>query len=175
MTITYYKYGQPFPFQGPPKFTQIGIFGLKIYHLATLHRAGKVAKMYSLTARKKKTFKVIRKSSLHLHKNESKDFSVFSSSDRRPSFIWGAGPGSATPCASPPPPRPSIFPDYSFWVHLPVNWDDWHLLAHAMASDFSVAWKFLSKTTIGFWSQIKLHACRGYFFAMSPDLSVTRQ
>jgi hypothetical protein len=27
---------QPFPFQGPQKFTQIGIFGLKIYHLATL-------------------------------------------------------------------------------------------------------------------------------------------
>jgi hypothetical protein len=27
---------QTFPFQGPPKFTQIGIFGLKIYHLATL-------------------------------------------------------------------------------------------------------------------------------------------
>jgi hypothetical protein len=29
---------QPFQFQGPPKFTQIeiGIFGLKIYHLATL-------------------------------------------------------------------------------------------------------------------------------------------
>jgi hypothetical protein len=27
---------QPFPFQGPPKFTQIGIFGLKIYRLATL-------------------------------------------------------------------------------------------------------------------------------------------
>jgi hypothetical protein len=26
----------PFPFQGPPKFTQIGIFGLKIKHLATL-------------------------------------------------------------------------------------------------------------------------------------------
>jgi hypothetical protein len=24
-----------FPFQCPPKFTQIGIFGLKIYHLAT--------------------------------------------------------------------------------------------------------------------------------------------
>jgi hypothetical protein len=23
--------------QDPPKFTQIGIFGLKIYHLATLH------------------------------------------------------------------------------------------------------------------------------------------
>jgi hypothetical protein len=26
----------PFPFQGPSKLTQIGIFGLKIYHLATL-------------------------------------------------------------------------------------------------------------------------------------------
>jgi hypothetical protein len=25
-----------FPFQGPQKSTQIGIFGLKIYHLATL-------------------------------------------------------------------------------------------------------------------------------------------
>jgi hypothetical protein len=27
---------QHFPFQGPPKFTQVGILGLKIYHLATL-------------------------------------------------------------------------------------------------------------------------------------------
>jgi hypothetical protein len=27
---------QPLPFPGPPKFTQIGIFGIKIYHLATL-------------------------------------------------------------------------------------------------------------------------------------------
>jgi hypothetical protein len=27
---------QHFPFQGPPKFTQIGIFGLKTNHLATL-------------------------------------------------------------------------------------------------------------------------------------------
>jgi hypothetical protein len=27
---------QPFPFRGPPKFTQIGSFGLKMYHLATL-------------------------------------------------------------------------------------------------------------------------------------------
>jgi hypothetical protein len=27
---------QPFPFSGPPKITQIGIFGLKIYPLATL-------------------------------------------------------------------------------------------------------------------------------------------
>jgi hypothetical protein len=25
-----------FPVQDPPKFTQIGIFGLKMYHLATL-------------------------------------------------------------------------------------------------------------------------------------------
>jgi hypothetical protein len=28
---------------------------------------------------------------------------------------------------------------YSFLVHHPVNWDDRHLLARAMASDFSVA------------------------------------
>jgi hypothetical protein len=28
---------QHHPLQDPPKFTQIGIFGLKIYHLATLH------------------------------------------------------------------------------------------------------------------------------------------
>jgi hypothetical protein len=33
-----HKIYQPFPFQGPPKWTQIGIFGLKKYHLATLNR-----------------------------------------------------------------------------------------------------------------------------------------
>jgi hypothetical protein len=27
---------QPFPFQDPSKFTQIGTFGLKMYHLAPL-------------------------------------------------------------------------------------------------------------------------------------------
>jgi hypothetical protein len=53
--------------------------------------------------------------------------------------------GSATPCASPPP-RPSIL----FWL-LIVNRDDWNLLAHAMASDFSVTWQCLSKRTIGFF------------------------
>jgi hypothetical protein len=45
--------------------------------------------------------------------------------------------GSATPCASPPP-RPS----YSFIVHHPVNRDDRHLLARAMASDFTVTWQY---------------------------------
>jgi hypothetical protein len=30
------------------------------------------------------------------------------------------------------------FSNYSFLVHHPVNWDDWHLLARAMASDFTV-------------------------------------
>jgi hypothetical protein len=55
--------------------------------------------------------------------------------------------GSATPCASPPP-WPSIFSNYSFWVHHLVNQDDRQLLAHAMASDFSVAWQCLSKRTI---------------------------
>jgi hypothetical protein len=33
------KYTKQFAFQGPPKFTQIGIFGLKINHLAALHFA----------------------------------------------------------------------------------------------------------------------------------------
>jgi hypothetical protein len=49
-------------------------------------------------------------------------------------FFWGGG--SATPCASPPP-RLSIFSDNSFSVHHPVSRDDRHLLARAMASDFS--------------------------------------
>jgi hypothetical protein len=38
-----------------------------------------------------------------------------------------------------------------------VKWDDRHLLAHAMASDFSAAWQCLSKRTI-FLLRIKLHA-----------------
>jgi hypothetical protein len=46
--------------------------------------------------------------------------------------------GSATPGASPPL-WPSIFSDYSFLVYHIVNWDDWHLLAHAVAFDFTVA------------------------------------
>jgi hypothetical protein len=33
-----HKIYQHFPFQGTPKFTQIGIFGLKTNHLATLLR-----------------------------------------------------------------------------------------------------------------------------------------
>jgi hypothetical protein len=48
--------------------------------------------------------------------------------------------------------------DYSFWVHHLVNRDDRHLLAHAMASDFSVAWQCLSKSAIVFSLRIKLHA-----------------
>jgi hypothetical protein len=42
-----------------------------------------------------------------------------------------------------------FFSDYSFRVHHLVNQDDRHLLAHAMASDFSAAWQCLSKRTIG--------------------------
>jgi hypothetical protein len=60
------------------------------------------------------------------------------------------GGGSATPCASPPP-WPSMFSDYSFWVHHLVNRDDRQLLARAMASDFSVAWQCLSKRTFIFF------------------------
>jgi hypothetical protein len=50
------------------------------------------------------------------------------------------------------------FFDYSLRVHHLINRDDRHLLAHAMASDFSVAWQCLSKRTIGFLLRIKLHA-----------------
>jgi hypothetical protein len=53
---------------------------------------------------------------------------------------------------------PPFFPNYSFWVHHPVNRDDWHLLANAMASDFSVTWQCLSERTIDFSLRIKLHA-----------------
>jgi hypothetical protein len=31
------KCSKHFPFQDPPKYTQIGIFGLKVNHLAILH------------------------------------------------------------------------------------------------------------------------------------------
>jgi hypothetical protein len=64
-------------------------------------------------------------------------------------FFFGGG-GSATLCATPLP-RPSIFSDYSFWIHHLVNRDDRHLLTHAMVSDFSVTWQFLSKITIVFF------------------------
>jgi hypothetical protein len=46
---------QNFPFQGPPKYTQIGIFGLKINHLATLCQLTKtlmtLAKAFSTASR----------------------------------------------------------------------------------------------------------------------------
>jgi hypothetical protein len=53
---------------------------------------------------------------------------------------------------------PPFFAHYSFCIHSLVNRDDRHLLAHAMASDFSVPWQCLSKRTIGFLLRIKLHA-----------------
>jgi hypothetical protein len=37
------------------------------------------------------------------------------------------------------------FSDYSFLVHHPFNHADRHILARAMASDFSVAWQQLEK------------------------------
>jgi hypothetical protein len=50
---------------------------------------------------------------------------------------------------------PPFFPNILFWVHQPLNWDDRHLLANAMASGFSDAWQFLSKRTIGFcWAKL---------------------
>jgi hypothetical protein len=39
---------------------------------------------------------------------------------------------------------------YSFRVHHPVNWDDRHLPARAMASDFSVTWLFSQREQLVF-------------------------
>jgi hypothetical protein len=57
--------------------------------------------------------------------------------------FFGGGRGSVVPSGSPPP-WPSIFSDNAFLAHHPLNRDDRHLLAHAMASDFKVTWQ-LSK------------------------------
>jgi hypothetical protein len=77
------------------------------------------------------------------------------------SFLGGWG--SATLCASPPP-RSSIFSNYSFWGNHLVNRDDRHLLAHAMSSDVSFTWQCLSKRTIVFLLRIKLHALHSSIF-----------
>jgi hypothetical protein len=50
-------------------------------------------------------------------------------------FVW-----STTTYASPPP-GPQFFPNILFLSTTLYNWDDRHLLACAMASDFSVAWQ----------------------------------
>jgi hypothetical protein len=42
------------------------------------------------------------------------------------------------------------FSDYSFLVHHPVNWDDQHLLAHAMSSDFTVTWQYSQREQLFF-------------------------
>jgi hypothetical protein len=42
------------------------------------------------------------------------------------------------------------FSNYSFCIHHLVNQDDRHLLAHAMASDFSVAWEFSQREQLFF-------------------------
>jgi hypothetical protein len=50
---------------------------------------------------------------------------------------------------------PPFFSNYSFLVHHPVNLVDWHLLAHAMAFDFTVAWQFSQREQLVF---LLLHA-----------------
>jgi hypothetical protein len=69
-------------------------------------------------------------------------------------FFWGAAASDPLCLSS----SALHFSDYSFWVHHHVNRDDWQLLAHSMASDFSVAWQCLSKRTIVFLLRIKLQA-----------------
>jgi hypothetical protein len=55
--------------------------------------------------------------------------------------FWNFLGGSVTLCVSHPP-LPSIFSDYSFLVHHPVNRINRHLLAHALAFDVTVTWQF---------------------------------
>jgi hypothetical protein len=69
--------------------------------------------------------------------------------------------GSVAPCACPPP-RPSIFFDYSFHVHHPVNREDRHLLSHAMASDFSVAWQSICMLKISKWGKGRENSEAGF-------------
>jgi hypothetical protein len=76
--------------------------------------------------RKFSSLKVGRKRSLN-----EKEFCGPQKSWYTHTSFWGWG----HPLCASPPPRPSVFYDYSFCVHHPVNWDDRHLLAHAMASD----------------------------------------
>jgi hypothetical protein len=86
--------------------------------------------------------KLRRSSPSNRHSSNTQVYVLFGNN---PPIFFG---GSATPCASPPR-WPSIFSDHSFWIHHPVHQDDRHLLAHAVASDFSATWQFLSKRTIG--------------------------
>jgi hypothetical protein len=59
--------------------------------------------------------------------------------------IFFGGGGRATPCASL---WPYICSNYYFLVHHPVSRDDRHLLAHAIASDFTVTGQYVfSKRT----------------------------
>jgi hypothetical protein len=50
------------------------------------------------------------------------------------------------------------FSNYSFLVHHPVNQDDWHLLTHTMASDFTVACQYSQRILLFFLLRIKLNA-----------------
>jgi hypothetical protein len=47
---------------------------------------------------------------------------------------------------------------FLFLVHHPVNGDDWHLLAHAMAYDFTVARQSSQREQLVFLLRIKLLA-----------------
>jgi hypothetical protein len=85
-------------------------------------------------------------------------------------FTFG-GFWSATSCASPPP-LPSIFSDYSFLVHHPVNRGDLYLLTFVMASDYSVSRQFSRREKIVFSLWIKHHTQLGFFsnFSCSPHI-----
>jgi hypothetical protein len=57
---------------------------------------------------------------------------------------------------------PTFFAYYFFLVHHPVNWDDRHILANAMAYDFTVALQFSQREQSFFSLRTKLHTITIY-------------
>jgi hypothetical protein len=66
------------------------------------------------------------------------------------------------------------FSNYYILVHHSVNGDDRQLLAHAMASDFTVAWQFSQRVHLFFSLQIKLQAHAWANFTFRAETSYFR-
>jgi hypothetical protein len=117
-------------------YTRMGIFGLKINHLATLlpHRF-KMSSIYRVSISWHAT-----EVQWPRHPSQEPKF-VGSDPTRRHTYLWHIFRGQRllVPLLILGPPS---FSDYSLLVHHPVNRDDRHLLAHAMASDFTVTWQY---------------------------------
>jgi hypothetical protein len=69
---------------------------------------------------------------------------------------------------------PPFFSIIIFLLNHPVNRDDRHLLAHAMASDFVVAWQFSQREQLVCSSWIKLHVLI-WLGVSKPSLNTSAQ